>query len=109
MVTLAAVMLTLYSVALPAAAFVALKPKRPVSVDSKAADVAAKMATHPLGMLVRGYRPSVWWWEMTVVGRKVAMALISVFVHEANVQQALTMLVLFGLTGAPRGAEQWQR
>lgn len=52
---------------------------------------------HPLGMLTRGYRPSVWWWESTVVGRKVAFAAISVFVTDEQLQTFMGAMLLMAL------------
>ena len=51
-------------------------------------------------MLLRGYRADVWWWEATVVGRKVAFAALAVLVDDAAAQTALAAALLFCLFGA---------
>ena len=43
------------------------------------------------GILYDGYRDEFWWWEMTVVGRKIAIIVIGAFIE--GTQQILTVLL----------------
>lgn len=49
---------------------------------------------HNLVLLYRGYLPKAWWWEATVMLRKVLFAVISAFVQKASSQSALACLLL---------------
>lgn len=49
---------------------------------------------HPLNILRRGYKPGVWWWEITVAGRKVAFAALSVFVADPTTQVVSAAMLL---------------
>lgn len=123
MVALAATMVLLYTVAAPVFAFVSLQRANAAAAartsalsvgliapdrvdddnerDSIQGDTAAskinQLSSHPLGMLIRGYRPQVWWWEVTVIGRKVAMALLAVFVDGRDLQTLLAQVLLVAL------------
>ena len=71
-----------YIVGLPWAGFRALR-----SVD----DLSDHTAHLQYGMLYDGYRDEFWWWEMTVVGRKLLIIVIGAFLEDT--QQILTVLL----------------
>ena len=71
-----------YIVGLPWAGFRALR-----SVD----DLSGQTARLQYGILYDGYRDEFWWWEMTVVGRKLLIIVIGAFLE--GTQQILTVLL----------------
>ena len=71
-----------YAIGLPFAGYRALRGTEDFS-DSK--------TRLQYGILYDGYRDEFWWWEMTVVGRKIAVILIGAFIK--GTQQILTVLL----------------
>lgn len=110
-VPVAIAILAVYTVAMPLAAAVAVwrwrqaqaaKNRAPFGSDALLAfdslntgDAAMGTTPHPsLSLLTRGYRREIWWWEGAVVARKVAFAMLVVFVTDAAMQSVASILVL---------------
>jgi hypothetical protein len=49
------------------------------------------------GMLYSGYRPSRWWWEIVVVGRKIAFIVVATFLRRfiRQVHTSLGIMIIF--------------